>query len=853
MKPCNRLDYPEEDLVCVLTASPGSTGRRCQLVKKYENGVKQKAYLAKEYTYRYFYVPDLAAYRDLLKLLQNKKHSCIIHGLPKSSWKRNTPGKRNKDNIIGTRDYRFLTFDIDGPAINDWRPTSDARHTFNQVYDRLASELPAFADTELGVVIHLTSGWGQPDAPGPRMRITFRLDQAVSTKEMELLQKEIKRRHPDLMIDPAIYRPGQIVYTADPIGADYEGARVFLKKGKNLEWNEVSYGMDVQVPEYAKLSNKQASTFQTKLFEIVRNKIDEAGMLKGQTDKMTYIICPWEGEHSSHTHDSSTAIFQTENGMPAFKCMHTTCDNHHWNQFMIKLQEDGILDPKDLVQAQHEDAVRDFADAEPAKKSLKPIVRKRRHDFTIFDLKTNFLYVPTLNKFIDRKSGNLYLIESLNSLFPHIQNPHIIPGKKSFYGQEEMTGVNAWKYVLPAENIQPGIAIDDFRWIPDPAKVDELIQEHDGLYYNTFKGFPFKPEAGDCTDFVKHVRLLYPDDYAFDWFMNWLAHMIQRPWEKPTTAPVHIFRKQGLGRGLLHQFIMNILNGLPPKQVMATSTTADILLGDSQFNEHFFQKLYIGVEETETSRKRAGDKLKDFITATSMTINAKGMPKRESEPMYYRMFFMTNKMDALPIDPTDRRFFVYMPNDDDIEKPSGDYYVQLYKLANEKDYLARVLYYLAERDISQFNVYADPPQTAAKEIMIESSRDKGELAIERIKDLELPKCPAYTEAMLLEAAKLSLLEHGYTLHNIDRVIPAIHKQIRQWPRKLERQIVAKRGDKYLRRTLYFFNGDDYIKYNKQKNKQMAQAAIERTRQAIKKELKQSGIYHTAHHDFEEDV
>lgn len=852
MKPCNKLDYPEEDLICVLIAEPGETGKRCQLVKKYKDGVKQKSYLAKEYKYRYFYVPTLEDYKRLLKVLQAKPHACIIHGLPRSNWKPNTAGKRNKDNIQGSRDFRFLTFDIDGPALYGWTSDLDARQSFARVHDALASEITAFATTEVGVVIHLTSGWGQKDATGPRMRLTFHLDKPINTKEMELLQKEIKRKHPELMIDPAIYRPGQIVYTADPVGADYKGPRVFLKKGSDLEWNDVSYGMDVQVPEYAKLSHKQASTFQTKIFKVVHDAVSEAGMIRNKTDKMTYIICPWESEHSMHSHDSSTAIFQTENGMPAFKCMHTTCDNHHWNQFLLRLQEDEIVSPEALAECQHEDAIEDFKDDIP-KKSLKPIIKKARQDFSLFDVKTNYLYIPSLNKFIDRRTGALLLRESIDTLHPHVQNPHILPGKKNFYGQEELTASNAWKYVMPAEGIQQGININDFKWIPDPAKVDELIYEDDGLYYNTFKGFPIEPKEGDCQAFTDHVKMLFPDTYAYDWFMNWLAHLVQRPWEKPTTAPVHIFRQQGLGRGALHTIIMNMLNGIPSKSVIATASTADILLGDSQFNEHFFQKLYIGVEETETTRKKAGDKLKDYITATSMTINPKGMPKRESEQMYYRMFFMTNKMDALPIDLTDRRFFVYQPGEDVTVKADGGYYVKLYKMASDRNFLAAVLHNLKERDISSYNVFEDPPETAAKQIMIESNRDKGELAIERIKNLDLPKCIAFTGAMILEAAKLASLEHGYTLHNVDRLIPDIDKHIRQWSLTVTRAVVAERDDgRQVRRTLYFFNNKDYTEYVNAKHKQFFRKGIERTRQALKKEFKQFGSTYNAHADFEED-
>jgi len=776
--------------------------------------------------------------------------------MPKKSWKPGTIGQRDKHHIDAAHNIRFLTLDIDGPIIAGWEPGIPVKETIQQTYDMLASEFTALADIELGALVHLTAGYGNPEGVGPRMRLSFELKDPVPTREIGLFLNELKKRYSYLMVDPALYRVGQIVYTADPdfvppkLG--YKAKRVFMKSGTKLDWQELIYGFDVQDEEYAKFSYTEASDFQKKLFMTVESAVEEAGMVRERTDRMIHIICPWEGEHSSHSCDSSTSIFQAENGMPAFKCMHASCDRRRWRDFVGELQVQEILDPVALQECQHDDAVSDFKDeVVPGKLEVlampDPVLKKGKQLYSLFDLKANLVMVDSVSKIYDRSSKH-YLSNEYVRMRYTVKNPHV-SDRPGMYKKQDLTGIEAWQYAIPEEGICEGIVVKKIVWMPRDELAGKLYIEAGHQVLNSFEGFPVVSNTTENVDeFLGLVHRLFPDEYAYNWMMDWLAHLVQRPWEKPPTAPVHIYPVQGSGRGTLHTFISNMLNGWPNKQSLATVATP-LELFDAGFNEHFYRKLYIGVEETEKPNNRVKNQLKDALTCTTKTINQKGMPKLENEPMYFRMFFMANALDALPIDPTDRRFFVYMPKHIDM-KNQGAYFTKLNKLARNESYLGGIREVLLKRDISNVNVFAAPPESTAKEIMMETSRSLAANLLYAIPEYNEIQPLAYTESMLIELAKLAALENGMDMVEVHREIPGLMRNIRKMPNFIKAYNMVING-RSIKKKLYFFDPDAQKEFEHTAS-QFRKASIMRTFNGIKKDLTKLGLINDAHADFRDE-
>lgn len=213
MKPCNRLDYPEAETVYVLEADYPGLNKQYKANKR--EWVSAKKPPPKNYTYEAYHVPDLKTYLRLLRHLENDPTKCIINGKPKKSWEPGTVKSRKVENITDKK-TNFLMFDIDEMDVDDWSAALTAGTSYSMVQKELADVNVAFAKENLECVIQMTGSWGRPGNIGPRLRLIYQLDETTSTKAIYLFVKEFQKRYPYLHLDPAIYRPTQIIYTASP-------------------------------------------------------------------------------------------------------------------------------------------------------------------------------------------------------------------------------------------------------------------------------------------------------------------------------------------------------------------------------------------------------------------------------------------------------------------------------------------------------------------------------------------------------------------------------------------------------------------------------------------------------------
>jgi hypothetical protein len=60
------------------------------------------------------------------------------------------------------------------------------------------------------------------------------------------------------------------------------------------------------------------------------------------------------------------------------------------------------------------------------------------------------------------------------------------------------------------------------------------------LNWNTWQGFGVKPKKGDCRKFKEHLLFVvcHGNRWHYRYLWRWLAHCVQRPWEKPRVAIV---------------------------------------------------------------------------------------------------------------------------------------------------------------------------------------------------------------------------------------------------------------------------------------------------------------------------
>ena len=232
--------------------------------------------------------------------------------------------------------------------------------------------------------------------------------------------------------------------------------------------------------------------------------------------------------------------------------------------------------------------------------------------------------------------------------------------------------------------------------------------------------FTHKQEAADR--FLNHIAFLFKD--RADDFLDWFAHIEQKPGELPSTAWLHVAKHTGLGR--------NWLSGLAahmwPSNV-AVNFNLEAFLGGG-FGDSLSEKLLICVDEIRAaggskSYKRA-EELKSVITESHRTINIKyGRPVVEKNCGRWLMF--SNHISAIPIDDNDRRVNVV----ESFDLPMcGEYYDDLYLLLKDKDSINTIRNLLATRDLSKFKAGDHAKRSAAKEAVIASNKSEHQILLQ---------------------------------------------------------------------------------------------------------------------------
>lgn len=155
--------------------------------------------------------------------------------------------------------------------------------------------------------------------------------------------------------------------------------------------------------------------------------------------------------------------------------------------------------------------------------------------------------------------------------------------------------------------------------------------------YNIFCGLKVQPKAGDCERLKKFIKEIICDDDqdVYKWVMLWMAHMLQRPHEKPGTALV-LHGKGRCGKGVFGKLLRALVSpygtlALQPEHVVgqfAGPSLATSLLLTSE-------------EAVFAGNPAVSNVVKGMITAERMRVEAKGIQSFEMDS-YLRIVFDSN-------------------------------------------------------------------------------------------------------------------------------------------------------------------------------------------------------------------
>jgi hypothetical protein len=222
--------------------------------------------------------------------------------------------------------------------------------------------------------------------------------------------------------------------------------------------------------------------------------------------------------------------------------------------------------------------------------------------------------------------------------------------------------------------------------------------------YNLWKGFSYKPSRnGSCERYLDHIHdhVCRGNGERFDWVMGWMAHTVQRPWEKPGTAIV-MKGVQGAGKSIVAQHF-----GALMRHHHVTVYTPRGMLG--QFNSHTASALLVQVEEGFWAGDKAAEgALKHLITGPTVVLEKKGVDAIEL-PSFHRYMMTSNERWTVPARHDERRYCVLDVSD--ARARDGEYFGAISREMEEGGYGA-LMRYLLDYDLSRVDVRTIP-QTEA--------------------------------------------------------------------------------------------------------------------------------------------
>lgn len=218
--------------------------------------------------------------------------------------------------------------------------------------------------------------------------------------------------------------------------------------------------------------------------------------------------------------------------------------------------------------------------------------------------------------------------------------------------------------------------------------------------YNLWQGYAYEPGGkGSCERFLDHlydnVCSGNADDFA--WLVGWMAHAIQKPWEKPGTAVV-LKGKPGVGKSSVGEHF----GALMPRHHVTVYTPRGLT---GQFNAHMATALLVQIEEGFWAGDKAAEgALKHLITGPTIQLEKKGVDAIEL-PSFHRYLMTSNERWTVPARHDERRYAIF--NVSDARAQDGAYFGAISRDMCEGGYRA-LMRHLLDFDLSSVDVRTIP-------------------------------------------------------------------------------------------------------------------------------------------------
>lgn len=224
---------------------------------------------------------------------------------------------------------------------------------------------------------------------------------------------------------------------------------------------------------------------------------------------------------------------------------------------------------------------------------------------------------------------------------------------------------------------------------------------------NTWKGWSVEPINRSPVRWLELCKLFFADEPDQEKvFHNYMAYMVQRPWEKQFLIPVFRGARQGTGKSTLLEMPAKLLAG--NGKIMGSTEL------DDSFNEWAVHTIYAVFNEPGEKGSHIANKMKNYATAPIITIR----------PMYSPPFQIKNRLNIAlttnmeythKICEDDRREWVIEPSTKTLGFNFKDFYEN-----NHEDEMGRILNFYMHYDLGSYSGRDRAPLTQAKRAMVEA-------------------------------------------------------------------------------------------------------------------------------------
>jgi len=188
------------------------------------------------------------------------------------------------------------------------------------------------------------------------------------------------------------------------------------------------------------------------------------------------------------------------------------------------------------------------------------------------------------------------------------------------------------------------------------------------------------------------------DRRLFKYLRRYLAHMLQKPEEKPGVMLV-LLGGQGTGKGTFFE----LLGRVWPRTTLQVSDVDHVV---GHFNACLERNYAICMDEAIfAGDKKARDRLKSYVTESHITIEQKHQPRREIES-FHRFFAASNHEHFASVELDERRLVFFRVSDK--HKEDHAYFDALHAAISDPAVISAMVHDLLALDLSKFNVRQRP-------------------------------------------------------------------------------------------------------------------------------------------------